>query len=47
MDFVRLGGTRTFIGLAHAVGLRSPLDEGCVREVCETAFQWTEAHLVE
>ncbi len=47
MDFVRLGGTKTFVDLAHATGLRSPLDEGCVKDVCTAAFQWTEAHLTE
>ncbi|MEY8310626.1 M3 family oligoendopeptidase [Oscillospiraceae bacterium 42-9] len=47
MAFVRLGGTKTFIDLAHAVGLRSPIDEGCVKDVCQAAFAWTEAHLVE
>ena len=47
MSFVRLGGTKTFVDLAHATGLRSPLDEGCVKAVCEAAFQWTEEHLAE
>ncbi len=47
MDFVRLGGTKTFVDLAHAVGLRSPLDEDCVKDVCGKAFQWTEDHLVK
>ena len=47
MDFVKLGGTKTFVDLAHAVGLRSPLDPGCVKDVCQAAFQWTEEHLVE
>lgn len=47
MAFVRLGGTRTFIDLAHEVGLRSPIDEGCVKDVCSATFAWTEAHLTE
>lgn len=47
MDFVRLGGTKTFTELAHTVGLRSPLDQGCVRDVCEAAFRWTEEHLTQ
>ncbi len=46
MKFVRMGGTKTFVDLAHTVELRSPLDEGCVKDVCEKAFQWTENHLV-
>lgn len=47
MEFVRLGGTKTFVDLAHAVGLRSPIDEGCVRGVCEKTFRWTQEHLAE
>ena len=47
MDFVRLGGTKTFVDLAHAVGLRSPLDDGCVGDVCQAAFAWTEDHLTQ
>ncbi len=47
MDFVRLGGTKTFIGLAHSVNMRSPIDEGCVKDVCTATFEWTEQHLVE
>ena len=47
MAFVRLGGTKTFIDLAHAVGLRSPIDQGCVKDVCTAAFDWTEKHLTE
>ena len=47
MDFVRLGGTKTFVDLAHAVGLRSPIDEGCYKDVCEKTFRWTEEHLAE
>ncbi len=47
MAFVKQGGTKTFVDLAHSVGLRSPIDEGCVKDVCQAAFQWTEEHLVE
>ncbi len=47
MSFVRMGGTKTFVDLAHAAGLRSPLDEGCVKDVCQAAFQWTEDHLTQ
>ena len=47
MAFVRQGGTKTFVDLAHSVDLRSPIDQGCVKDVCQAAFQWTEGHLVE
>ena len=47
MAFVELGGTKTFTDLAHAVGLRSPLDEDCLKDVCAKTFEWTEEHLTE
>ena len=47
MAFVRQGGTKTFVDLAHSVDLRSPIDQGCVKDVCQAAFQLTEGHLVE
>lgn len=47
MAFVSLGGTETFTELAHSVGLRSPLDEGCLKDVCVKTYEWTEAHLTE
>ena len=47
MDFVKLGGTKTFVDLAHAVGLRSTQRSTVVKDVCQAAFQWTEEHLVE
>ena len=47
MAFVRQGGTKTFVDLAHSVEFRSPLDEGCVKDVCQATFQWTEEHQVE
>lgn len=47
MEFVRMGGTKTFVDLAHTVKLRTPLDAGCVKDVCEKTFEWTEAHLVK
>lgn len=47
MDFVRMGGTKTFVDLVHSVGLLTPLDESCVKEVCEKTFAWTENHLTE
>ncbi len=47
MAFVKQGGTKTFVDLAHSVGLRSPIDQGCVKDVCQATFQWTEEHLAE
>lgn len=38
MAFVRQGGTKTFVDLAHSVDLRSPIDQGCVKDVCQAAL---------
>ena len=50
MDFVKLGGTKTFIDLAHSVDMRSPIDEGCVKDVCtapssgQSSTLWSKPH---
>jgi M3 family oligoendopeptidase len=47
MDFLKMGGTRTFIDLVHQVNLLSPLDEGCMAKVCQSTAKWMEANLTE
>lgn len=42
LDFVKLGGTKTFVGLIEAVGLKSPLKEGTLKGVTDTLEQWLE-----
>ncbi len=44
MELVRLGGTKTFVELVHAVDLLSPLDDGCVKQVCEATAQWLKTN---
>ena len=42
--FVRQGGKKTFTGLLKASGMQSPLDEGCLKHVAETAKAWLDQH---
>ena len=37
LDFSKKAGTMTFIDLLNSSGLRSPFEEGCVKEICEGA----------
>lgn len=43
LDFVKLGGTKTFVGLIEAVGMKSPLEEGTLKEVANTLDKWLES----
>ncbi len=40
LNFVKMGGTKTFIELVHSVGLKAPLDEGCLKETCNIIEKW-------
>ena len=40
LDFVKLGGTKTFVDLVRAVGLKAPLDSGCLKQICDTIARW-------
>ncbi|MCH5198372.1 MAG: M3 family oligoendopeptidase [Oscillospiraceae bacterium] len=40
MKFTSLGGSKTFTELIKEAGLKSPFDEECLKEVCETAERW-------
>ena len=42
LDFVKLGGTKTFVGLIEAVGLKSPLQEGTLKEITAELDAWLE-----
>lgn len=42
MAYARQGGSRTFTQLLAHAGLKSPFDEACLREVCETARDWLD-----
>ena len=44
LSFVKLGGTKTFTDLLKAVGLKSPLEEGCLKEICVPVQNWLKAH---
>lgn len=40
LDFVKLGGTKTFVGLIEAVGMKSPLKAGTLGEVARGLEGW-------
>ena len=42
MAYTVQGGSRTFTDLLKNAGLKTPFDEACMREVCETATKWLE-----
>ena len=42
MAYARQGGSRTFTELLSHAGLKSPFDEACLREVCQTAQAWLD-----
>lgn len=42
MAYTRQGGSRTFTQLLAHAGLKSPFDEACLREVCDTARDWLD-----
>lgn len=46
LDFVKLGGTKTFVGLIEAVGLKSPLKEGTLKEIVAELDAWLAQHSV-
>ena len=46
LDFVKLGGTKTFVGLIEAVGLKSPLTEGTLKDVVAELDAWLDTHSV-
>lgn len=46
LEFVKLGGTKTFVGLIEAVGLKSPLQEGTLKDVVAELDAWLDTHSV-
>ncbi|MDO4835134.1 MAG: M3 family oligoendopeptidase [Clostridia bacterium] len=42
MAYTVQGGSRTFVDLLKHAGLKTPFDEACLKEVCETATKWLE-----
>ena len=40
MAYTVQGGSHTFVDLLKNAGLKTPFDEACLREVCETATKW-------
>ncbi|MDD3393738.1 MAG: M3 family oligoendopeptidase [Anaerotignum sp.] len=44
LALVNQAGTGTFVDVVRAAGLKTPFDEGCVKEVAEAAKGWCLAH---
>ena len=42
MAYTKQGGSRTFTDLLTNADLKTPFDEECLKEVCETATKWLE-----
>ena len=42
--FVQRGGTDTFLGLVAGVGLASPVEDGCIREIARHASERLNEH---
>ena len=42
MAYTRQGGSRTFTDLLKNADLKTPFDEACLKEVCETAAGWLD-----
>ena len=42
LDFVKLGGTKTFVGLVKSVGLKTPLEKGSIGPIVEELGKWIE-----
>ena len=43
MAYTKQGGSRTFVELLKHADLKTPFDEECLKEVCETATKWLES----
>ena len=43
MAYTKQGGSRTFVELLKNADLKTPFDEECLKEVCETATKWLES----
>jgi tRNA(His) 5'-end guanylyltransferase len=42
MAYTLQGGSRTFVDLLNHAGLKTPFDETCLKEICETAKTWLD-----
>lgn len=40
--FVEQGGTKTFVDLVESVGLKSPITDGCLKEIAEHVEKWLD-----
>lgn len=46
LTFVKQGGTKTFVDLVKSAGLRSPLEDGCLKEIVGDVQKWLEKNSI-
>lgn len=46
LTFVKQGGTKTFVDLVKSVGFRSPLEDGCLKEIIGDVQKWLEKNSI-
>lgn len=46
LKFTKMAGTKTFLDLTTSSGLQSPMEDGCLKAVCDSMSQWID-ELVE
>lgn len=44
LTLVNQAGTGTFVDVVKAAGLKTPFEDGCIKEVAESAKGWCLAH---
>ena len=44
LDLVNMAGTGTFVDVVKAAGLMTPFEDGCIKDVAETAKNWCLTH---
>ncbi len=42
LKYTKMSGTKTFLDLVTTAGLQSPMEEGCLKSICDVISQWWE-----
>ena len=43
LAFVKLGGTKTFLDLVASAGMRSPFEDGCLKDIAKETKDWLDS----
>ncbi len=46
IDFVNLGGSKTFVDIIKTTGFKSPLDDGAIKDIVDTLKQWLDENQI-